>query len=303
MDHEETPDMVYGRLLEGTNISSYAFERACDELEWLLTGDRWRHVGPGFTHINAFLRSVDFSRFNVQDTRPALVRRIKELQPEASNRAIAQAIGVDERTVRRDMPAAANAADLAPAASVSEEMLKAPAANAAPDAVDADDDEEEVGLPAFLCGDDWSPRERRHAYALYLALPQELQPTVAALLNQPGICVPDRITMLEHIAAMDELQRKELVRLQTSADAYERNCAITFALNRPPPPHPRIMLLYEARRELMAVSRRVEHAAARYPDLPGAAEVAARSARIAAEAHEIEALIDTLRQPEEVTSA
>jgi hypothetical protein len=78
-----------------------------------------------------------------------------------------------------------------------------------------------VELPAFLCGDGWTRRERAHAYALYLGLPAALQPTVAALLEQPGICVPDVCTMLEHITAMDEAQRAELVRLQTSADADE----------------------------------------------------------------------------------
>jgi hypothetical protein len=153
-----------------------------------------------------------------------------------------------------------------------------------------------VELPAFLCGEGWTRRERAHAYALYLGLPAALQPTVAALLGQPGICVPDVGTMLEHITAMDEPQRAELVRLQTSADAYERGCAITMALKQPPPPHPRIMLLHEVRRDLMALSRRVEHAAARYPDLPGAAEVAAFGARLAERANDIDALIEQLRK-------
>jgi transposase-like protein len=162
------------------------------------------------------------------------------------------------------------------------------------EAVDAPIDDEEVELPAFLCGDDWSPRERRHAYARYRALPADLQPTVAALLNQYGICVPDCCTMLEHITTMDETQRQELVRLQTSADAYERSCAITFALDRPPPPHPCVMLLYDVRRELADQSRRLAGAAARYPDLPGVAEVTAFGARLAAVAHDADALIDTL---------
>jgi hypothetical protein len=46
---------------------------------------------------------MDFSAFNLQDKRPELVQRIKALQPEVSNRAIAAAIGVDEGTVRRDI--------------------------------------------------------------------------------------------------------------------------------------------------------------------------------------------------------
>jgi ParB-like nuclease domain len=169
-------------------------------------------------------------------------------------------------------------------------------ANGEPAGVEEDEAED---LPAFLCGEGWTRRERAHAYARYLGLPADLQPPVAALLNQTGICVPDICAMLARITAMDETQRAELVRLQTSADAYERSCAITLALKQPPPPHPRVMLLYDVRRELVALTHRVESAATRYPDLPGAAEVAALGACLAATANKIEALIDNLRQPKE----
>jgi hypothetical protein len=47
--------------------------------------------------------SVDFSAFNLQEKRPQLVNRIKALQPKASNRAIAKAIGVGHQTVGRDV--------------------------------------------------------------------------------------------------------------------------------------------------------------------------------------------------------
>jgi hypothetical protein len=103
MEPGETPDMMYGRLREAVHVSGYSFERACADLQWLLTDDRWRHVGPGYRQINDFLReAVDFSPFNVQKTHPQLVQLIKALQPEASNRAIAEAIGVSEFTVRND---------------------------------------------------------------------------------------------------------------------------------------------------------------------------------------------------------
>lgn len=46
------------------------------------------------------------------EKRPGLVRRIKELQPEASNRAIAEAIGVAPATVDRDVHAASYEATL-----------------------------------------------------------------------------------------------------------------------------------------------------------------------------------------------
>jgi hypothetical protein len=95
--------MVYGRLRESAYISGHTFERVCAELEWLLTDERWRQVGPGYDDVNHFLRSVDFSAFNLQEKRPLLVRRIKALQPEASNRAIADALGVSHTTVDHDV--------------------------------------------------------------------------------------------------------------------------------------------------------------------------------------------------------
>jgi hypothetical protein len=49
------------------------------------------------------LPSLDFSAFNLGERRPELVRRIKELQPEASNRAIAEAVRVAHITINRDL--------------------------------------------------------------------------------------------------------------------------------------------------------------------------------------------------------
>jgi hypothetical protein len=71
-------------------------------MEDLLAGDAWRTVGPGFDNVNDFLRSIDLTAF-IDGDRPQLVQRIKELQPEASNRAIARAVGVSPRTVDRDV--------------------------------------------------------------------------------------------------------------------------------------------------------------------------------------------------------
>ena len=50
------------------------------------------------------------SAFNLQEQRPELIRMIKALQPGASNRAIAEAIGVGGTTVRRDTAGAPNGA-------------------------------------------------------------------------------------------------------------------------------------------------------------------------------------------------
>jgi phage N-6-adenine-methyltransferase len=99
----ETPDVIYGRIKEAAHISGYTFTRASDGIELLLTDGAWRDVGPGFSDINTFLRSIDLSAFNIGDNRPDLVKRIKELQPEATTRAIGSAIGVSHTTVERDL--------------------------------------------------------------------------------------------------------------------------------------------------------------------------------------------------------
>jgi phage N-6-adenine-methyltransferase len=99
---DEKPDIVYGRLLEAAHISGYGFDRMTDELLWLLDGDHWRHVGPGYSNVNEFLRSIDMSAFNIAD-KVTLHRRIHELQPTATERAIGQATGTPKSTVHRDL--------------------------------------------------------------------------------------------------------------------------------------------------------------------------------------------------------
>lgn len=99
----ETPDIRYGRLQEAAHISGYSFERLCDELLSLLEGDDWQKVSPGYSDVNAFLRSIDLSPFNLGDNRPKLHRRIKELQPKASTRAIGQMTGASKSEVHRDV--------------------------------------------------------------------------------------------------------------------------------------------------------------------------------------------------------
>lgn len=95
----EQPNIVYGRLLESAHLSGYGFERMTDRLEWLLDGDAWQQVGPGYSDVNEFLRSVDLSAFNIAG-KDRLNRRIKALQPTASNYAIGAATGTPESTVR-----------------------------------------------------------------------------------------------------------------------------------------------------------------------------------------------------------
>lgn len=98
----DTPDQVHGRLNEAMHIAGYAFERAWQKFEWLLEGDRWQEVGPGFEDINAFLATVQLPKGASPDQRERVARRIKELQPDASQRKIAGTLNVSEATVARD---------------------------------------------------------------------------------------------------------------------------------------------------------------------------------------------------------
>jgi N6-adenosine-specific RNA methylase IME4 len=100
---DESPNIRYGRLQEAAHISGYSFERLCDELEWLLEGERWQTVGAGYGDVNDFIRSIDLSPFNLGETRKKLHQRIKELQPKASTRAIGAMTGVNQSTVVRDL--------------------------------------------------------------------------------------------------------------------------------------------------------------------------------------------------------
>ena len=103
----EAPNIVYGRLLESAHITGYGFERMTRELELLLSGDDWRQVGPGFADVNVFLRSIDLSAFNLED-KARLHKRIKELQPKASVRAIGKATGSSKSQTHRDISAVPN---------------------------------------------------------------------------------------------------------------------------------------------------------------------------------------------------
>jgi N6-adenosine-specific RNA methylase IME4 len=78
--------------------------RAFKFTEELLTDGAWKRVGPGFTDVNVFLASVQLSKDMkpALDARKNLAARIRELQPEASNRAIAKHLGVGRSSIDRD---------------------------------------------------------------------------------------------------------------------------------------------------------------------------------------------------------
>jgi len=73
-----------------------------------LGGDDWKYVGVGFSDVNEFVKSLSLDKFKlVAEQRKEFAKRVQELQPKVSNRAIAKALGVNRSTIDRD--AGANA--------------------------------------------------------------------------------------------------------------------------------------------------------------------------------------------------
>ena len=103
----ESPDVVYGRLMESVHISGYTLERAVNECLWLASDERWKSLG--FESASAFVRSIDLSEFRMAaEKRKELAVLLAEKQ--VSQRATAKALGVDSTTVRRDLGARDDAA-------------------------------------------------------------------------------------------------------------------------------------------------------------------------------------------------
>ena len=127
METGSDANQAYGSLAEGVHIAGYSLERAWRKLEWLLEENRWRAVGSRFDDVNAFLDSIKLDSFRiVADRRKRIAQRIKELQPEASNRQVAKLLGVNPSTVDRD-----TAANAAPALNAVNDLTLESAANAA----------------------------------------------------------------------------------------------------------------------------------------------------------------------------
>jgi|SRR5271166_71668 len=84
----------YGALTAEFYLAGFTFERAMARVLTLLQDDGWTKIGDGFADVNAFVRNLQLDQFKlVAKQRNEFVERVKELQPEVSNRAIADALG------------------------------------------------------------------------------------------------------------------------------------------------------------------------------------------------------------------
>ncbi len=102
----ESPDTIHGRMKEGAHIAGYSLTRTMDNLKWLLEESRFKELSQGYTSVNDFLRDTQ-TAFNLlkidPQERKQIAELVKDLQPEASQRAIADMVGVSQETVRRDL--------------------------------------------------------------------------------------------------------------------------------------------------------------------------------------------------------
>jgi hypothetical protein len=102
LGNEENPTRIHGRLLEAVDISGYSNQRAVAAFEWLIDNDRWRDVSPGFKDINVFLETVDMSPYRIgKVVRERIIEKLHTR--DAANTRTAQALGVNEKTVRNDL--------------------------------------------------------------------------------------------------------------------------------------------------------------------------------------------------------
>ncbi len=97
-----TANICYGRLLESAYVSEHGIDRACAMLELLIEDDRWMSVGPGYDDIDTFLGTITLAEFKISvERRKKLVKLLSERR--ATQRAAAKMLGVDHRTIGRDL--------------------------------------------------------------------------------------------------------------------------------------------------------------------------------------------------------
>lgn len=109
----ESPDTIHGRMKEGAHLAGYGLSRAMENLRWLLEDKRYEQLAAGYANVNEFLRDTGqaFKLLNIDPAeRKQIATLVKELQPEASQRAIADMVGVSDKTIGTDLGAEYSAA-------------------------------------------------------------------------------------------------------------------------------------------------------------------------------------------------
>jgi len=102
----ESPDTIHGRMKEGAHLAGYGLTRSMENLRWLLEDGRFMQLSTGYQNVNEFLRDTKdaFKLLNINpEERKQIALLIKDLQPAASQRAIADMVGVANTTIAADL--------------------------------------------------------------------------------------------------------------------------------------------------------------------------------------------------------
>jgi hypothetical protein len=111
-------------------------------MRWLLEDSRFKELSNGYKDVNEFLRDTQsaFSLVNIRpEERKQIAELIKDLQPKASQRAIADMVGVSDMTVGRDLGKHETATNVADETDIIGGDNVETATNVAPPAIPADD--------------------------------------------------------------------------------------------------------------------------------------------------------------------
>lgn len=103
---KESPDTIHGRMKEGAHLAGYGLKRSLENLKWLLEEERYKQLSANYRNVNDFLRDTKkaFHLLNIDpEERKQIAKLVKELQPEASQRAIADMAGVSHPTIQTDL--------------------------------------------------------------------------------------------------------------------------------------------------------------------------------------------------------
>lgn len=157
----EAPDIIHGRMKEGAHIAGYSLSRSIENLRWLLEASRFEELSAGYRDVNDFLRDTQraFALLNIKpEERKQIAELVKDLQPKASQRAIADMVGASEATVARDLGKNRYASNDAPTDSEPEKEVNLSASNDAPPPAIPPDDydpvEKEKNKPGGLFSSD-----------------------------------------------------------------------------------------------------------------------------------------------------
>lgn len=132
----ETASTTHGRLLEALHIAGYTVERATRELKWLLEEDRWKKCGDGFDDIDKFVATLQMQHLKKTiEERKEIVQLLSEKR--ATQRAIAEAVGVGTMTVNRDLKPDVPSGTKQPAKDAQEPLDKYSVPNGTPNTQEA----------------------------------------------------------------------------------------------------------------------------------------------------------------------